>query len=244
MILQPLIASLNPESLSMPTGTLRNKDASLSTFSLSTNSFSLPLYLSVSLSLSSLSFFSTFSISFLALSASTFDPFSVSIAINASLTPFTFRPVETKNAHCGPDRWCLMSGIRFRPVEQSFVLIGNDATSLSRQRFPPLRTPRYIHAKRTVSRTIKRQPFNRLRNDWFLESGVLVLRFESVHSIRWRALHWHHLHQQAAVSSLDMSLRNGKRTKIHQGNIFIFLNSVRFSLISSTFEEIVIKFFL
>lgn len=51
MILQPLIASLNPESLSMPTGTLRNKDASLSTFSLSTNSFSLPLYISFSLSL-------------------------------------------------------------------------------------------------------------------------------------------------------------------------------------------------
>lgn len=67
---------------------------------------------------------------------------SVFIAINAlSLSlPFSFCPVETKNAHCGPDRWSLMSGIRFRPVEQSFVLIGNDATSLSRQPSPPLFT--------------------------------------------------------------------------------------------------------
>lgn len=42
MILQPLIASLNPESLSMPTGTLRNRDASFS-------SLFLPLPLPLSL---------------------------------------------------------------------------------------------------------------------------------------------------------------------------------------------------
>lgn len=65
-----------------------------------------------------------------------FAPFSS----RSTLLPFSFCPVETKNAHCGPDRWSLMSGIRFRPVEQSFVLIGNDATSLSRQPFPLLFT--------------------------------------------------------------------------------------------------------
>lgn len=125
MILQPLIASLNPESLSMPTGTLRNRDASFS---------SLFLPSSLSLSPSTLFLF-------------TLHPPSRSIPINLRsvslrfhrdqrFLPFSFCPVETKNAHCGPDRWSLMSGIRFRPVEQSFVLIGNDATSLSRQPFP------------------------------------------------------------------------------------------------------------
>lgn len=122
MILQPLIASLNPESLSMPTGTLRNRDASFS-------SLFLPLPLSLPLPF----------IPHLAPSPSTFDPFSSRSTLSLSL-PFSFCPVETKNAHCGPDRWSLMSGIRFRPVEQSFVLIGNDATSLSRQPSPPLFT--------------------------------------------------------------------------------------------------------
>lgn len=41
MILQPLIASLNPESLSMPTGTLRNRDASFSSLFLSLSLFTL-----------------------------------------------------------------------------------------------------------------------------------------------------------------------------------------------------------
>lgn len=75
MILQPLIASLNPESLSMPTGTLRNRDASFSS-----------LFLPLSLHLPSLPF-----IPHLAPSPSAFDPFrSVFIAINAS--PFFVLP--------------------------------------------------------------------------------------------------------------------------------------------------------
>lgn len=126
MILQPLIASLNPESLSMPTGTLRNRDASFS-------SLFLPLPLPLSLYPSS-------PISLHPHQPSIrFVPFSSRSTLSLSL-PFSFCPVETKNAHCGPDRWSLMSGIRFRPVEQSFVLIGNDATSLSRQPSPPLFT--------------------------------------------------------------------------------------------------------
>lgn len=55
MILQPLIASLNPESLSMPTGTLRNRDASFSSLflpsSLSLSIYSLSLYPSSPISL-------------------------------------------------------------------------------------------------------------------------------------------------------------------------------------------------
>ena len=152
MILQPLIASLNPESLSMPTGTLRNTEAL--PFHPFLSSFSLSLSLSLSLC-------STLFSRFIRINLRSVSPFCSFPSRSTLLSgpPFPFWPMKTKNAHCGLDRWSLMSGIRFRPAEQSFVLIGNDATSLSRQRFTPSFSLAAIHPRKP-----NRLLFSRLQN--------------------------------------------------------------------------------
>lgn len=156
MILQPLIASLNPESLSMPTGTLRNRDASFS-------SLFLPLPLSLPLPF----------IPHLAPSPSTFDPFrSVFIAINAlSLSPFLVLPGgnEKRALWTGPmvldERYPLparRTKLRSHRKRRNIVI----AATIPSPLHPP-RLCRDIYRRRTESfrRTTGKRPlFNRLQH--------------------------------------------------------------------------------
>lgn len=156
MILQPLIASLNPESLSMPTGTLRNRDASFSS-----------LFLPLSLPLPF--------IPHLAPSPSTFDPFrSVFIAINALslfLSPFFVLPGgnEKRALWTGPmvldERYPLparRTKLRSHRKRRNIVI----AATIPSPLHPP-RLCRDIYRRRTESfrRTTGKRPlFNRLQH--------------------------------------------------------------------------------